>query len=235
MKRNILVNAIAPGPFPTWMLSTGVGGGGDVEATDWDQVGQVNPRGRVGRPSDIAGTALFLASRRRRLHRRRHDRLRRRGRHQLKQPSVRLRRGIPSSNRFPEANAWLRCRRLQCGLMRVGRSLRRSRHRLRGAQVQRSLEPRWRCCRWGSRRASDSQRRASRPQVRTQGRRGRDHVPRTRRSPRPRGRSTRTRKSVSRSAVAARSSTRPWATAGPRSRRSRSSATWSRSNPHSGR
>ena len=62
VKRNILVNAIAPGPFPTWMLSTGVGGGGDVEATDWDQVGQVNPRGRVGRPSDIAGTALFLAS-----------------------------------------------------------------------------------------------------------------------------------------------------------------------------
>ncbi len=61
--RNILVNAIAPGPFPTWMLSTGVGGGGNVEATDWDLVGQSNPSGRVGRPSDIAGTALFLASR----------------------------------------------------------------------------------------------------------------------------------------------------------------------------
>ena len=62
VRRNILVNAIAPGPFPTWMLSTGVGGGGDVEATDWEQVGESNPRGRVGRPSDIAGTALFLAS-----------------------------------------------------------------------------------------------------------------------------------------------------------------------------
>ncbi len=62
VKRNILVNAIAPGPFPTWMLSTGVGGGGDVQGTDWDLVGQVNPRGRVGRPADIAGTALFLAS-----------------------------------------------------------------------------------------------------------------------------------------------------------------------------
>ena len=60
--RDILVNAIAPGPFPTWMLSTGVGGGGDVEATDWELVGQTNPRGRVGRPSDIAGTALVLAS-----------------------------------------------------------------------------------------------------------------------------------------------------------------------------
>ena len=62
VRRNILVNAIAPGPFPTWMLSTGVGGGGDVEATDWDQVGQTNPTGHVGRPRDIAGAALFLAS-----------------------------------------------------------------------------------------------------------------------------------------------------------------------------
>ncbi len=60
--RNILVNAVAPGPFPTWMLSTGVGGGGDVDATDWQQVGKTNPRGRVGLPSDIAGTVLFLAS-----------------------------------------------------------------------------------------------------------------------------------------------------------------------------
>ena len=62
VRRNILVNAVAPGPFPTWMLSAGVGGGGDVEATDWEQVGKSNPRGRVGRPSDIAGTVLFLAS-----------------------------------------------------------------------------------------------------------------------------------------------------------------------------
>jgi len=62
VRRNILVNAIAPGPFPTWMLSTGVGGGGDVEGTDWEQVGRTNPTGRVGRPTDIAGTALFLAS-----------------------------------------------------------------------------------------------------------------------------------------------------------------------------
>jgi NAD(P)-dependent dehydrogenase (short-subunit alcohol dehydrogenase family) len=61
--RHVLVNAIAPGPFPTWMLSTGVGTGGDVEGTDWDAVGQVNPRGRVGTPEDIAGLAIFLASR----------------------------------------------------------------------------------------------------------------------------------------------------------------------------
>ncbi len=61
--RNIIVNAIAPGPFPTWMLSTGVGGGGDVENTDWDLVARDNPRGRVGSPEDIAGLAIFLSSR----------------------------------------------------------------------------------------------------------------------------------------------------------------------------
>ena len=61
--RNIIVNAIAPGPFPTWMLSTGVGTGGDVEGTDWDAVGATNPRGRVGTPEDIAGLAIFLSSR----------------------------------------------------------------------------------------------------------------------------------------------------------------------------
>lgn len=61
--RNIIVNAIAPGPFPTWMLSTGVGGGGDVENTNWDAVGRMNPRGRIGTPEDIAGLAIFLCSR----------------------------------------------------------------------------------------------------------------------------------------------------------------------------
>jgi len=63
VQRNILVNAVAPGPFPTWMLSTGVGGRGDVENTDWDAVSEGNPRGRIGTPADIAGTVLFLASR----------------------------------------------------------------------------------------------------------------------------------------------------------------------------
>lgn len=61
--RKILVNAIAPGPFPTWMLSTGVGTGGDVEGTDWDAMGKGMPRGRIGTPEDIAGLAIFLASR----------------------------------------------------------------------------------------------------------------------------------------------------------------------------
>jgi len=63
IKRNVLVNAIAPGPFPTWMLSTGVGTGGDVDGTDWDAVGRMTPRGRVGTPEDIAGLAIFLSSR----------------------------------------------------------------------------------------------------------------------------------------------------------------------------
>lgn len=63
VRRNIIVNAIAPGPFPTWMLSTGVGTGGDVEGTDWSVVGDRNPRGRVGTPEDIAGLAIFLSSR----------------------------------------------------------------------------------------------------------------------------------------------------------------------------
>ena len=63
VKRHIIVNAIAPGPFPTWMLSTGVGTGGDVEGTDWDAVGRGNPRGRVGTPEDIAGLTIFLCSR----------------------------------------------------------------------------------------------------------------------------------------------------------------------------
>jgi 2-deoxy-D-gluconate 3-dehydrogenase len=61
--RNIVVNGIAPGPFPTWMLSTGVGTGGDVDGTDWEAVGRGNPRGRVGTPEDIAGLAIFLSSR----------------------------------------------------------------------------------------------------------------------------------------------------------------------------
>ena len=62
VKENIIVNAIAPGPFPTWMLSTGVGGGGDLDI-DWAAVGDSNPRGRAGTPEDIAGLAIFLCSR----------------------------------------------------------------------------------------------------------------------------------------------------------------------------
>ena len=62
IKRHVICNAIAPGPFPTWMLSTGVGGGGDTDI-DWDAVGKGNPSGRVGTMEDIAGLAIFLSSR----------------------------------------------------------------------------------------------------------------------------------------------------------------------------
>jgi 2-deoxy-D-gluconate 3-dehydrogenase len=63
VKEHIIVNAIAPGPFPTWMLSAGVGFGGEVEGQDWDSIGRANPRGRVGTMEDIAGLAIFLSSR----------------------------------------------------------------------------------------------------------------------------------------------------------------------------
>lgn len=63
VREHILVNAIAPGPFPSWMLSAGVGGGGDVENTDWEAVGRSNPRGRVGSMEDIAGLSIYLCSR----------------------------------------------------------------------------------------------------------------------------------------------------------------------------
>ena len=64
IKDHITVNAIAPGPFPTYMLSTGVGFGGKTEGddVDWDAIGNSNPSGRVGLPSDAAGLAIFLAS-----------------------------------------------------------------------------------------------------------------------------------------------------------------------------
>lgn len=63
VSENIIVNAIAPGPFPTWMLSAGVGFGGETDGVDWDSVGRGNPRGRVGTPEDIAGLTIFLCSR----------------------------------------------------------------------------------------------------------------------------------------------------------------------------
>ena len=63
VRENIIVNAIAPGPFPSWMLSAGVGFGGQVEGADWETVGKSNPRQRVGTMEDIAGLAIFLSSR----------------------------------------------------------------------------------------------------------------------------------------------------------------------------
>ena len=53
---NILVNAVAPGPFRTDMMAKTLA---DREAEFLAR----NPLGRLGEPSDIAGVVLFLASR----------------------------------------------------------------------------------------------------------------------------------------------------------------------------
>jgi 2-deoxy-D-gluconate 3-dehydrogenase len=63
VKDHVILNAIAPGPFPTSMLATGIGKGGDADGVDWERVGKNNPRGRVGTAEDIAGLALYLSSR----------------------------------------------------------------------------------------------------------------------------------------------------------------------------
>jgi NAD(P)-dependent dehydrogenase (short-subunit alcohol dehydrogenase family) len=53
---HILVNAIAPGPFPSQMMAATLARAGDA-------IAKSNPRGRIGQPEDIAGVAIFLGSR----------------------------------------------------------------------------------------------------------------------------------------------------------------------------
>ena len=53
---HILVNAIAPGPFPSHMMAATLARAGDA-------IANANPRGRIGQPEDIAGVAIFLGSR----------------------------------------------------------------------------------------------------------------------------------------------------------------------------
>jgi NAD(P)-dependent dehydrogenase (short-subunit alcohol dehydrogenase family) len=55
-RENILVNAIAPGPFPSHMMRATLDAFGD-------QIKAGNPRKRIGTPEDIAGVAIFLSSR----------------------------------------------------------------------------------------------------------------------------------------------------------------------------
>lgn len=55
-RENILVNAIAPGPFPSQMMKATL-------ETFGDAIRDANPRKRVGTPEDIAGVAIFLSSR----------------------------------------------------------------------------------------------------------------------------------------------------------------------------
>jgi NAD(P)-dependent dehydrogenase (short-subunit alcohol dehydrogenase family) len=54
--RHINVNAIAPGPFPSKMTAF-------MFETGEEIVAQSVPMGRVGRPDDVAGAAIFLSSR----------------------------------------------------------------------------------------------------------------------------------------------------------------------------
>jgi NAD(P)-dependent dehydrogenase (short-subunit alcohol dehydrogenase family) len=53
---DVLVNAIAPGPFETKMMEGPLREQGE-------RIRKLSPLGRIGRPSDIAGAAVFLASR----------------------------------------------------------------------------------------------------------------------------------------------------------------------------
>ena len=55
-REHILVNAIAPGPFATEMMAPRLEAAGDA-------IRAGNPLNRLGAPEDVAGCALFLASR----------------------------------------------------------------------------------------------------------------------------------------------------------------------------
>ena len=54
--RHVTVNAVAPGPFESKMMAATLAAVGD-------QIAAAAPLGRIGRPDDMAGVAVFLASR----------------------------------------------------------------------------------------------------------------------------------------------------------------------------
>ena len=56
VKDHIAVNGIAPGPFESQMMAYTLENFGD-------RIRESNPRGRIGVPEDMAGAAIFLASR----------------------------------------------------------------------------------------------------------------------------------------------------------------------------
>lgn len=55
-REHITVNAIAPGPFQSKMMA-------HTLETHGEQIAKTNPRGRIGSPEDMAGTAIYLSSR----------------------------------------------------------------------------------------------------------------------------------------------------------------------------
>ena len=54
--RHITVNAVAPGPFESKMMAV-------VLAEQGDRIAAESPLGRIGRPDDMAGVAIFLSGR----------------------------------------------------------------------------------------------------------------------------------------------------------------------------
>ena len=55
-RRNITVNAIAPGPFESKMM--------DYTLANYrEDIERTLPRGRLGTPEDVAGTVIYLSSR----------------------------------------------------------------------------------------------------------------------------------------------------------------------------
>jgi NAD(P)-dependent dehydrogenase (short-subunit alcohol dehydrogenase family) len=55
-RRHITVNSVAPGPFESKMMAATLQQYGDAIAAS-------SPLGRIGRPDDMAGTAVYLSSR----------------------------------------------------------------------------------------------------------------------------------------------------------------------------